>query len=84
MCGLLGPVMLKLTCDVDSMFPLLQKDGQVVQYAISLVAWNYAVGYAPWRIRSPALRYLSWVRGQIFASRSYKLIQAVRSSRTRI
>lgn len=62
----LVPKYYRLTVDtrlarVYSMFPLLKKDEQVLQYTVLTLLWNYVVGYNPFRITHRPLRYLSKV-----------------------
>jgi alpha-1,3-glucosyltransferase len=48
----------------NSMWPLLKRDGQGVQYIAMLLLWNRLVGYNPLRVRSRGfVDFLSIVRG---------------------
>lgn len=49
-----------------SMFPLLHKDHLSLQYAVTLVGWNWAVGYDPRRVKEAELRWLGYVSPLLF------------------
>ncbi|KAJ9111471.1 hypothetical protein QFC22_006498 [Naganishia vaughanmartiniae] len=40
-----------------SMFPLLIKDGQTLQYCVLTLLWNHLIGYNPLRVRNANIRY---------------------------
>ena len=44
-----------------SMWPLLVRDGQALQYVVVTLLWNYVIGYSPVAVQSPALRYAGYV-----------------------
>ncbi|CAD6574593.1 MAG: Glucosyltransferase-like protein [Tremellales sp. Tagirdzhanova-0007] len=45
---------------VFSMWPLLVRDGQALQYVVVTLLWNYVIGYSPVAVQSPALRYAGY------------------------
>ena len=47
--------------DVFSMWPLLVRDGQALQYVVTTFLWNYIIGYSPLSVHSPLLRYSGYV-----------------------
>ena len=44
-----------------SMWPLLVRDGQALQYVVTTFLWNYIIGYSPLTVQSPVLRYAGYV-----------------------
>ncbi|KAI5478755.1 alpha-1,3-glucosyltransferase, glycosyltransferase family 57 protein [Pseudohyphozyma bogoriensis] len=44
---------------VFSMWPLLKKDGLGLQYLVLTLAWNFAIGYNPFALRSSFVKLLS-------------------------
>ncbi len=53
--------MSRLTQGLDSMFPLLKRDGQGLQYLVTTLLWNYMVGYNPLRVVTTWVRRLGLV-----------------------
>lgn len=45
-----------------SMWPLLSRDGQTLQYAVLTLVWNYLVGYNPFEIPPSMVKLVSLVR----------------------
>lgn len=43
------------------MFPLLIKDGQVLQYLTLGALWNWLIGYNPRQVHNRHLRYAGYV-----------------------
>lgn len=43
------------------MFPLLIKDGQILQYLVLGTLWNWLIGYDPTQVRNRHLRYAGYV-----------------------
>ncbi|KAJ9094075.1 hypothetical protein QFC21_006176 [Naganishia friedmannii] len=44
-----------------SIFPLLIKDGQTLQYCVLALLWNHLIGYNPTRVRNASVRYAGYV-----------------------
>ncbi len=38
-----------------SMWPLLVRDGQALQYVVVTLLWNYVIGYSPFTVSSSAV-----------------------------
>lgn len=47
------------------MFPLLIKDGQVLQYLVLGALWNWLIGYNPIHVRNPYLRNAGYVSSNL-------------------
>lgn len=63
------------------MFPLLIKDGQILQYVILGALWNWLIGYNPAEVRNRQLRYAGYVSKHFVAPSRLSLINLlVRSS----
>ena len=44
------------------MWPLLRRDGQILQYGVVTLFWNAIIGYNPWTMPSSPLKLFSQVR----------------------
>ena len=43
------------------MWPLIARDGQIMQYVVVTLLWNYLIGYSPGCVSDVGLRYFSYV-----------------------
>jgi hypothetical protein len=56
-----------------SMYPLLKRDDQTLQYIVWTLGWNYLVGYNPVKVVDLKMRWFGYVSTVYYCKKSGQL-----------